>query len=159
MRKLAFLLALGILALHPVYAWAWQGRVVKVADGNTITVEPERGGDRVKIRLHGVDAPEKNQPYGQSSRGFVNNAVLFKTVDAKPMSKDRYGRTVGIVTLQNGDVLQELLLDRGLAWVYERYCTNCDDWRSLQDNARRNHKGLWSDKSPMPPWEWRKRNR
>jgi endonuclease YncB( thermonuclease family) len=153
------LLAALIALFHAPSAWAWVAGVVKVTDGDTITVKPNQGGDRVKIRLHGIDAPEKKQPYGQSSRGFVDNTVLFKTVDVKTMSKDRYGRTVGIVTLQNGDVLQELLLDRCLAWVYERYCTNCDDWRSLQHNARRNHKGLWSEKSPMPPWEWRKKNR
>jgi endonuclease YncB( thermonuclease family) len=138
-------------------ACAWEARVVSVADGDTITVEPERGGDRVKIRLHGIDAPERKQPYGQSARGFVHNVSLYKRVEIDTKVKDRYGRTVAVVTVPGG-VLQEMLLDAGLAWVYPQYCkdTFCGAWERKQSVARKARKGLWADPDPVPPWEWRR---
>ncbi|MDR0828336.1 MAG: thermonuclease family protein [Desulfovibrio sp.] len=82
--------------------------MVAVADGDTITVEPARGGDRVKIRLHGIDAPERKQPYGETARGFVSNSVLFKQVDVQPRDRDRYGRTVAIVDVPGSFNPQDL---------------------------------------------------
>ena len=81
------------------YAHAWPGRVVDVTDGDTIVVEPTGGGDRVKVRLHGIDAPERKQPFGEAARNFVRSIVLYKVVDVRPtpQKKDRYGRAVAIV--------------------------------------------------------------
>ena len=97
---------------------SWEARVVDVADGDTITVEPAKGGNRVKVRLHGIDAPELRQPYGQTAKSFVAEATLFKIVNVRPTPQrtDRYGRTVAVVELLDG-VLQELLLEAGLAWI------------------------------------------
>jgi endonuclease YncB( thermonuclease family) len=145
-----------MLLAHPVRAW--EARVIGVADGDTITVEPAGGGDRVRVRLHGIDAPESKQPYGQASKGFVNNAALYKQADVDAKSRDRYGRTVAIVTVPGG-VLQDLLLDAGLAWVYPQYCRKCTAWEQKQAAARKARKGLWGDKEPVPPWEWRKQQK
>ena len=117
-KKIIFILA---LLLIPSHALAFPARVVAVADGDTITVEPVEGGDRIKIRLYGIDCPEGNQPFGSIAKDFVVKLTLHKVVDIAVKDKDRYGRTVAIVKL-NGDILQELLLENGLAWVSANSC-------------------------------------
>ena len=77
MKKLLLL----ILLFVPSYVLAADYRVVSVADGDTITVEPINGGDRIKVRLYGIDCPEMNQPFGQAGKTFVSRLVLYKTVD------------------------------------------------------------------------------
>ncbi|MDR0339921.1 MAG: thermonuclease family protein [Desulfovibrio sp.] len=156
MRIGIFLIAL-LLSASP--AFAWEARVVGVADGDTITVEPAVGGDRVRVRLYGIDAPEARQSYGQAAKGFVNSAALYKQVEIDAGGRDRYGRTVAIVTVAGVGVLQELLLDAGLAWVYPQYCKDCAAWLERQTAARKAGKGLWADGHPVPPWEWRKAHR
>jgi endonuclease YncB( thermonuclease family) len=153
-----FILCLSLLALS-VPSLAWEARVVSVADGDTITIEPPQGGDRVKVRLHGIDCPETKQPYGQTAKGFVSNAVLFKTVDVQPtpQGKDRYGRIVAVVDIPGVGVLQELLLEAGLAWVYPQYCKDCGAWEAMEAEARRQRKGLWAGEKPVEPWIWRRR--
>ena len=156
-RKQILLLVLCLLLVIPA-AHAEQYRVVAVSDGDTITVEPIHGGDRAKVRLHGIDAPEMNQPYGQAAKTFVVNAVLYKVVEVRPTPQgtDRYGRLVAVVDVPNAGILQELLLDAGLAWVWTRYCRDCGAWEAIQTQARLHRRGLWADKNPVEPWEWRK---
>jgi len=140
-------------------ALAWEARVVSVADGDTIILEPIEGGDRAKVRLHGIDCPESNQPYGQAAKTFVSQAVLFKKVDvqATPQGKDRYGRIIAVVEIPGVGVLQELLLEAGLAWVYPQYCKDCGAWEAMETEARSQKKGLWVAEKPIGPWEWRKK--
>jgi endonuclease YncB( thermonuclease family) len=137
-------------------AEAWRGRVVDVADGDTITVEPLEGGDRVRIRLHGVDAPERKQPFGETSREYATKITLFKQATVRPQSRDRYGRVVAIVEIDGTGVLQEVLIDDGMVWVYPQYCRDCRDWKGRQSRARERGRGLWKDGKAVPPWEWRK---
>ena len=138
---------------------AFEARVVHVADGDTITIEPIEGGKRERVRLHGIDAPETNQPYGQAAKAYVTNAVLFKVVDvqATPQGRDRYGRIIAVIAIPDVGSLQEMLLSEGLAWVWPRYCRDCDDWKAIQGKAKRQQKGLWADGNPVEPWEWRRR--
>jgi len=139
-----------LLLLFAVSAHAEEYRVVAVSDGDTITVEPIHGGDRAKVRLHGIDAPEMNQPYGQAAKTFVVNAVLYKVVDVRPAPQGtyRYGRIVAIVAVPQAGTLQELLLDAGLAWVWTRYCRDCGDWQAIQAKARDAGRGLWAGDNP-----------
>ncbi len=134
-------------------------RPLAVMDGDTITVEPDKGGERVKVRLHGIDAPEARQPYGRAAKDFVIKAVLFRSVELQesPQKRDRYGRTVAVVLLPGGESLQAVLLRAGLAWVWPRYCVNCAAWQAAQDEARLAGRGLWAQTAPVPPWEWRRR--
>ncbi len=150
-----FFLILLILP-HPLNSWAWPARVVGVTDGDTITVEPIDGGELVKIRLHGIDAPERNQPYGVVATGFVFAVALYQTVDVRGQGKDRYGRSVALVIMHNGESLQSAMLRAGLAWVWPRYCRKCDEWKNLQEAAKRAGRGLWAEENPVPPWEWRR---
>jgi endonuclease YncB( thermonuclease family) len=105
-RALFVLLVLSPLT-HPIHASAWQGKVVGVSDGDTITVMHDGKGE--KIRLYGIDCPEKDQDYGQKAKQFTSNMVFGKTVDVKPIDQDRYGRTVGIVVFDGVNLNVELI--------------------------------------------------
>ena len=146
-------IALSLLLAAP--ALADSCRVVEVLAGDTLTVEPVEGGDRGKVRLHGIDAPEMRQPYGQAAQVFVINAVLYKTVDIRPAAqgKDHDGRIMAVVEIPGVGILQELLLTEGLARVSPQLCKDCDAWEALQEEARGKRKGLWGGE-PAEPWEW-----
>jgi endonuclease YncB( thermonuclease family) len=139
-------------------AHGWPARVVEVTDGDTLVVEPPQGGERSKVRLHGIDTPERRQPYGEAATAFTRQMVLYRQVDVQPtpQGKDRYGRMVALVVVAEGETLQEMLLDAGLAWVYPRFCKDCKAWEAKQDKARKGKHGLWKGNA-VPPWEWRKK--
>lgn len=161
MRYKIFGVLVHSLVIYSFFAslvYAWPARVVHVADGDTITVEPAEGGDRVKIRLHGIDAPESRQAYGQAAKGFVVEAVLFKPVDIEEKAIDKYGRTVAVVHVAD-TTLQEMLLASGYAWVWTRYCKNCKDWVAIERTAVKAKRGLWQDEEPVAPWIWRRANK
>ena len=155
-----FLIITILFLFLPATASAWPGRIVAVIDGDTIEVEPANGGQRVRVRLHGIDAPEKRQPGGESATGFVFG-FLYREVEIQEQEKspDRYGRTVATIFFPDGDSLQAALLRNGFAWVWPRYCKNCQEWQGLQEDARMARRGLWSEPSPMAPWLWRQQRR
>lgn len=144
------------VAVSPLYAWT--GKVVGISDGDTIKVLRDR--EEVKIRLHGIDTPEKKQAFGTKAKDFTANMVAGKVVDIQETDTDRYGRTVAIVTV-NGKNLNESIVASGFAWVYRKYCKQsfCEDWSRLETNAKDRKLGLWNDPQAMAPWEWRKESR
>lgn len=131
------------------------GRVVGISDGDTFTMLLP-GNRQVRIRLHGVDCPEKNQDFGTRARTFTADLTFGKTVSVQVKDRDRYGRTVGLVILPSGKILQEELLRHGLAWHYRRY-DKSPRFAALEARARAGKMGLWSMKNPVAPWEFRKR--
>lgn len=141
-------------------AHAWPGMVVRVSDGDSITVRTDAGVSR-KLRLYGVDSPEINQDWGRQARQVAFTHAINRIVEVMPVYKDKYKRTVAIVVLPDGRILQEVMLDAGMAWVYDRYCQEdfCDGWRVRMQNARASRRGLWQEIYPYPPWEWRKAKR
>jgi len=149
---LAFILA-SIFAAAPAYSWT--GKVVGISDGDTITVLTEDKRE-MKIRLYGVDCPEKGQDFGSKAKQFTSDKVFGKTVNVDPVTIDRYGRTIGIVDV-NGSNLSRMLIDSGMAWVYEDYCKmlECDDWRNAQRKSKAQKLGVWSMSNPTPPWDFR----
>lgn len=151
-------IAFVILLLLPSLALAFPGRVVHITDGDTVTVlTPDN--TQVKVRLYGIDTPEKRQPFGARATEFAREMAALHDVDVRETDRDRYGRTVGIVTLPDGRTLNAELIRAGLAWVYVRYCREsfCPAWADLERQAREARAGLWADPSPVPPWEWRRR--
>jgi endonuclease YncB( thermonuclease family) len=130
------------------------GRVIKVSDGDTITILTEDFA-QIKVRLHGVDCPEHKQDFGNKAKIFTSELVFGKVVRVVALSKDRYGRTIGIVSLPDGRVLNTELLKAGLAWHYKKY-DKSDEWADLEIDARKRKVGLWSMKNPIAPWEQRK---
>lgn len=158
-RLLCVLLLLVLAVAENVFAWP--GQVVSVTDGDTIKVlDPV--GQQVKIRLYGIDSPEKKQSFGQAATKHTANMIAGKTVEIEEIDRDRYGRIVGIVLIGGVNVNQELVRN-GYAWVYHQYCRRpeCLTWQSLEQEAQAKKLGLWVEPRPIPPWEWRraKKNR
>lgn len=161
MRTKTFFLFLLLFSAFVLPAsYAWEGRVVKIADGDTITVLAP-GNRQVKVRLYGVDCPESKQAFGQRARQFTASLVGNKTVDVQEMDTDRYSRVVGVVTVPGGKILNKALIEAGLAWVYTYYCKAdfCPAWKREEILARQERRGLWRDGNPVPPWEWRREKR
>jgi Micrococcal nuclease (thermonuclease) homologs len=130
-----------------------QGKVVKIADGDTFTILTS-DNKQVKIRLHGIDCPEKAQPFGTKAKQFTSELVFGKTIKAQIKDTDRYNRVIAIVTVGNRTVNEELLMS-GFAWHYKKY-DNSPWYAQLEEAARAARFGLWEDHNPIPPWEWRK---
>jgi endonuclease YncB( thermonuclease family) len=134
----------------------FSGKVVGVTDGDTITVLHD--GKAEKIRLHGIDCPEKDQPFGTKAKKFTSTLAFGQVVTVQAKDIDRYGRTIGIVILPDGRSLNNEIVKAGFAWWYKQYAPNDVDLKGLESEARSNHLGLWQDSTPIPPWEWRKPN-
>ena len=138
----------------PAIALGWQGMVVGVSDGDTITVI--HNGKGVKIGLYGIDTPEKRQSFGKTAKQFTSVMIYGKSVEVETKGIDPYDRFVALVNV-GGKSLNEVLIKNGYAWVYRKYCKEafCKDWLNLEIAAKYRKIGLWSEPHPIPPWEYR----
>ena len=146
------------------------GKVIAVSDGDTITVLAP-GNRPTKVRLAGIDAPERNQPFGQKSRQHLADLVFGKEVRVSVVDKDRYGRIVGIVyvpkPIPNGEIIIDVDLaqiESGHAWAYRDYLKGLPAGKAgryvaAEKDAKEKRHGLWTDKNPEPPWNYRKEQR
>ncbi|MCR9143829.1 MAG: thermonuclease family protein [bacterium] len=132
------------------------GKVIRVADGDTITIQTPIG-DQEKIRLFGIDAPERGQAFGRKSQRALADLVAGRTVTVLIQDEDPYGRLVGVVYADDETDVNAKMVDLGLAWVYRRY-TNDPELIELEEDARDAGRGLWRDPDPLPPHVWRARN-
>lgn len=132
---------------------AFEGKVVGVADGDTITVLRDR--EQIRVRLYGVDAPESGDAFGKVSKRFTSDLVFGRTVRVEAVDRDRYGRTVAKVFLPDGRSLGDELVRNGYAWWFRQYAATDRELERLEAGARRERKGLWADPNPIPPWESR----
>jgi len=130
----------------------FSGKCVSVADGDTITVLTAEN-IQIKVRLYGIDCPEKKQDFGQKAKEFTASLVFDKQVDVKESEKDRYGRTIGRV-YRDGKYVNLEIIKAGFAWHYKQYSKDVD-LADAESRARESKVGLWSGK-PIPPWEFRK---
>lgn len=156
-----------VTALLLATAWCVQaevisGKVVRVADGDTITVLDSQMQQH-RIRLAGIDAPGRRQAFGQRSREFLASLVASQNVEVETDKTDKYGRSVGKVLLQGRDV-NLAVVSAGLAWHYKEYESEQSPsdrrlYASAQKEARNLRTGLWVDPSPQAPWDWRKKGR
>lgn len=138
------------------------GRVVGVADGDTITIL-DGTNTQHKIRLNGIDAPEKSQAFGNVSKRSLSEMVINQQVDVDWLKEDRYGRKVGKVLLNNEDVNLKQI-KRGLAWYFKKYKSDVAQedritYVQAQQEAEENKTGLWVDPNPIPPWDFRKQKK
>ena len=148
------------MALITYSQWAaepYQAKVIGIPDGDTVKVLHE--GTQIRIRLYGIDTPEKSQEFGNKAKQFTADRVFGKTVKVIPIDTDRYGRTVVLVQLLDDIVtLNEALVRQGYAWVYRKYCKAdfCSNWLNQERKAQSTGIGLWADPDPIPPWQFRK---
>jgi endonuclease YncB( thermonuclease family) len=152
-----FLIGLFTL-LSIAHAGSITGKVVGVMDGDTIEVLDATKTPR-RIRLEGIDAPEKAQPFGNRSKQHLSDLVFGKQVEVQFNKTDKYGRTVGKV-LANGRDANLEQVRAGFAWHYKEYQKeqSAGDrlaYADAETSARVRKLGLWLDPKPMPPWEWR----
>lgn len=162
---LAFAVATGAFEL--------EGRVVGVADGDTVTVLDARRVQH-RIRLAGIDAPEKGQPFGQRSKQNLSALVFGRPVRIEWHKQDRYGRKVGKVWIAAPDCLNQSCpktvdanlaqLAVGLAWWHRDYASeqpaaDRGRYEFAEADSRKRQVGLWADRAPLPPWEWRRQRR
>jgi endonuclease YncB( thermonuclease family) len=127
------------------------GKVVKVTDGDTITVLVEQR--QVKVRLSAIDAPERKQDYSQKSTDALADLVFGKEVRIVSQGNDRYGRTIGDVFVGQMNVNEKLVED-GWAWNFFKY-SQSQRLVELEREARDAKRGLWAGPSPVAPWEYR----
>ena len=132
------------------------GTVVRVADGDTFTLLID-GNKQVRVRLYGIDCPERGQPYSRVATDHLKTLLAQGKVKVTEMDTDRYGRTVGMVYAGRVNV-NESLLANGLAWHSTAFDKN-PAWAKLEATAREQHLGLWKQANPTAPWIWRKRKR
>lgn len=138
----------------PVAAAEIAGQVVSILDGDTIDVLHNHHPER--IRLHGIDCPEKGQPYGKKARQATAGLVFRQEVTVQPREKDRYGRTIGDVRLSDGRILNHELVKDGWCWWYRKYAPKDTELEQLETEARAAGRGIWNDPAPIPPWIYRK---
>ena len=134
------------------------GKVVGVADGDTVTVL-DSNSIEYKIRLAGIDAPEKKQSFGQNSKQHLSDLVYGKHVIVEWRKRDKYRRIVGKVVIDGNDACLDQI-SSGLAWHYKKYVGEQSEedrkaYANAEASARSAGKGLWKDDHPIPPWEFR----
>ena len=136
-------------------AFAFTGPVISVQDGDTIEVLHNHRAER--IRLHGIDCPEKGQAYGKRAKQVTSTLVFGKEVTLQTFGKDKYKRTIADVLLPDGTNVNHELVKEGWCWWYRKYAPGNTVLARLETTAREAQKGLWVDPQPVPPWVWRKK--
>lgn len=156
MRLIALVFLLCILST--AHAETLAGRVVGVHDGDTVTLLDDQK-HQTKVRLAEIDTPESKQPYGSRSKQALSDLVFGKAVQVEVRDIDRYGRTVGRVSV-NGTDVNAAMVASGAAWVYRQYSRDPELLR-LEAEAKAAGRGLWGlpEAQRVPPWEWRQQQR
>ena len=139
-------------------SWELRGEISRVRDGDSLDVSV--GGATLQLRLHGIDAPEHKQAYGEASKQALTRLAKGKPVRLHVKDTDRYGRNVARVQVLASGAWLDLnreMVRQGHAWVYRQFADD-PQLDLLERQARLARRGLWADLRPMPPWEWRRRN-
>ena len=145
------------LIATPAFAETFSGAVVGVLDGDTIEVLHNRHSER--IRLNGIDCPEKGQANGHKAKDAVADLVFGKEVTLQTYGLDKYGRTIADVHLHDGTNVNQRLVKDGWCWWYRKYAPGNAELEKLEKDARDAKKGVWADSAPVPPWIYRKTKR
>ncbi|MBL0058541.1 MAG: thermonuclease family protein [Elusimicrobia bacterium] len=131
----------------------FSGEVTSVLDGDTLDVLAQHRPRRV--RLEGVDCPEKGQDFGARSKQYTASKIFGKRVTVTVVNIDKYGRMVAWVRMEDDRLLNEEILLAGMGWWYRKYAPDNKTLESLEAEARSAKRGLWAEKNPLPPWEFR----
>lgn len=153
---LLVLLPLGELSAHIMALRTFTGRVVKVIDGDTYDLLLSDG--TVRIRMEGIDAPEKGMAYYHAAKNYLGGLCQGKMIRTEYTQTDRYGRYLAKSYLPDGSELSASMLAAGMAWHYKKYNQEAYLDR-LERQARKARKGLWAESNPIAPWDYRKARR
>lgn len=154
-------IALSVLLLHLLFATAaatsaeeLSGRVVGVIDGDTIDLLAT-GDHVIRVRLSEIDAPERSQSWGKKSKQHLSSLCFGKQATVDNRGMDRYQRVIGRVWCSGRDA-NSAQVEAGMAWVYRQYAKDPELF-ALEAKAKQMGLGLWGDRNPVPPWEWRRK--
>lgn len=150
MRRIIFTLLL--LLSVSVYCKTITGKIIGVSDGDTVTLL-DSTNTRHRIRLDAIDAPESGQAYGKKSKQYLSDLIFGKVVSIEYKKKDQYGRILGTI-YYGGKNINEEMIRSGYAWRY--YYNKSERLLELQNEARYARFGLWQDKNPIDPYQFRK---
>jgi endonuclease YncB( thermonuclease family) len=139
-----------------------EGRVVGVSDGDTLTVL-DSGRTQHVVRVGGIDAPERKQPFGSAAKEVLSSMVFDRRVEARCWKRDRYGREVCSVLVGSRDIGLTMIRD-GYAWHYKEFereqnAAERAMYAQTEADARSARRGLWRESGAVPPWAWRKERR
>lgn len=147
-------------------AYDFTGEVIRVLDGDTLEVLltagrlPSAGalhnGKTQRIRLFGIDCPEKGQPFGDSAKDATSILSFALEVTLQSHGKDKYGRVLADVLLADGTNVNHELVKNGWCRWYQKYAPDDTTLEKLETEAREASRGLWIDPESVPPWEWYK---
>lgn len=143
---------LPVLLLFYSLSETYFAKVVGITDGDSIIVLT-KDSQQIRIRLEGIDCPEKKQDFGQQARQSTTALCFNKNVRVVSTGKDRYGRILAFVYV--GDMcINKELLKQGMAWHYKEFNTD-KTLATIEEDAKAHKVGLWSQSSPIPPWDFR----
>lgn len=134
-----------------------RGKVVAITDGDTIQVLVNKSP--VVVRLNAIDAPEMTQPFSTKCKSALSDKIGGKVVAVKVTGKDRYGRTLGDVSIDEGGKplsVNEWMIEEGWAWHFVKYSSS-KTLAKMEADARKGKRGLWADPKPEAPWDYRAR--
>lgn len=133
------------------------GRVVRVADGDTVSIL-DHNNTQHKVRLFGIDTPERDQPYGKAAKNALVQLIDEKTVGIVVVTTDSYGREVGTLYC-DGVNINVAMVAGGYAWWYQHYAPHEHALQAAEQQARKQGLGLWRQPHPVAPWDWRRKQR
>lgn len=133
------------------------GKVIAIIDGDTYDILLE-GNKIIRIRMEGIDAPEKGMPYYKVAKNYLGELCFDKYIRLEITGKDRHDRMIAFSYLDDGRELSHEMIKAGLAWHFKKYSSD-RDLANLEINAKQAKLGLWADQKPMPPWENRRMHR
>lgn len=143
-----------LLYIGSAFAYDIEGKIINVIDGDTCTILTTNN-KKIKIRLYGIDAPELSQEYGVKAAKILQALILQQNIRASILKRDKYRRSIAKIYLADL-YINQLLLKIGVAWHYKKYSRD-SDLAKAEQTAILNHIGLWQNKSPIPPWIFRKK--
>ncbi|MBO5563729.1 MAG: thermonuclease family protein [Bacteroidales bacterium] len=152
MKRIFFILVISFL---PVLCLAqhFSVKVIGISDGDTFTCIND-DNLQLKIRINGIDAPEKRQAFGNKSKEFLSSLIFGKKISIDVQSKDGYGRYIAYVYSPEGKDVALLMLHEGMAWHFTKY-DNSKVYSDAENVARKAKRGLWTESSPIAPWDFR----
>jgi endonuclease YncB( thermonuclease family) len=152
-----------LLAFTPAYGDVFTGKVVYIFDGDTFSLKDRDTGEKIKVRIASIDAPESRQPYGKESRLALKKMIYKKPVDVDCYKTDQYNRSICNVFKGKTDIALEMVRF-GHAWHFKRFASEQSlieygKYMLAERQAYRAKTGLWQDNDPQPPWIWRSVNK
>ncbi len=130
-------------------------KVISITDGDTFKGLTKEEKIEIRYRIYGIDAPEKKQDFGAKSKDYLSELIAGKTVGIKTDSQDGYGRYIVWVYTPDGKDVSAEMLKAGMAWHYKEYDSS-ELYETLEIKAKKKKTGLWVDKAPVAPWDFRR---